>query len=84
MNTVFSVANFVLRLIRCRDPVGPIVDGDVVVHDDVGVANIINDYSSSVFTNDKLPILEPVQFPMVLPMIDSLIYTSPKKMCVRL
>ena len=32
-----------------------------MVYDDVGVANIINDYFSSVFTVEKLPIPEPVQ-----------------------
>ena len=31
-----------------------------MVYDDVGVANIINDYFSSVFTDDRLPIPEPV------------------------
>ena len=39
----------------------PIAGGNLVVYDDVGVANIINDYFSSVFTIEKLPIPEPVQ-----------------------
>ena len=58
--------------------VGPIADRDFVMCDDVGVANIINSYTRSVFTNDKLPIPEPLQIFKVLPMIDSLIFLSPK------
>ena len=32
-----------------------------MVYDNVCVANVINDYFSSVISNDKLPIAEPVQ-----------------------
>ena len=47
--------------LKTKETVVPIADGDLVVYDDVGVANIINDYFSSVFTIEKLPIQEPVQ-----------------------
>ena len=47
--------------LKTMETVGPIADGDLVVYDDVGIANIINDYISSVFTIEKLPIPEPVQ-----------------------
>ena len=32
--------------LKTNETVGPIADGDLVVYDDVGVANIINDYFS--------------------------------------
>ena len=47
--------------LKTKETVGPIAEGDLVVHDDVGVANIINDYFSSIFTIEKLPIPNPVQ-----------------------
>ena len=47
--------------LKTKETVGPVVDGDLVVYDDAGVANIINDYFSSVFTIEKLPIPEPVK-----------------------
>ena len=47
--------------LKTKETVGPIAEGDLVVYDDVGVANIINDYFSSVFTDDRLPIPEQVQ-----------------------
>ena len=45
---------------KTKETVGPIADGNLEVYDDAGVANIINDYFSSVFTIGKLPIPEPV------------------------
>ena len=39
-----------------------IADGDVVMHNDACVANIIHDYLSSVFTNDKLTHRERAMF----------------------
>ena len=46
--------------LKIKGIAGPIADSDVKVHDDICIANIINDYFSSVATNNKLPIPEPV------------------------
>ena len=43
--------NYLRSKLKTKETVGPIEDGDVMVHDDVGVATTINDYFSSVFTN---------------------------------
>ena len=45
---------------KTKETIGPIADGDVMAYDDDNAANNINNYFSSVFTNAKLPIPEPV------------------------
>ena len=54
-----ALYNYSCSKLKAKETVGPIADGNLVVYDDVGVANIINDYFSSVFTIEKLPIQEP-------------------------
>ena len=41
--------------------VGPIADYDIMIFNDVGVANIINGYFCSIFTDERSPIPEPMK-----------------------
>ena len=47
--------------LNTKETVDSIDDGTVVAYDHFGIANIINDFFGSVFTNNKFPRREPAQ-----------------------
>ena len=68
--------------LETKETVGPIADCTVLVYNYVGVANYNNGYLSSVSTDDKLRIPEPVQIFDGGPHDRLIDISSPKTMCL--
>ena len=58
--------------IKNKSSIGPLKDGDKVVSDDIGMANVLNKFFATVFTieNDNLPAQIPCDLPEKLDHID--------------